>query len=362
MIKLRDRDAIITDDGFIFRVYGYIHPEDAYICDPEYAIPGVFKSSNPRACRGEKKLCYFKFFSDEGIRLILNKYPNYSIFYWPLQKCVVGVIKKDVTEVRIPNVELRNLLEKDPGDVLVNAFNYLFKLVLSKSGLSIDSFGVFGSLLHQFYHPKFSDIDFTVYGRDNLKRLCEVLGELYREDNCLRNEFDKNNSLETKDWKFVNYSLKEYLWHQRRKLIYGIFYSKDMGRNVKIEFEPVKELKEIHNEYSPFSRIFHLGWIKAIVEITDDKDSPFIPSIYQINVKDILKGPKIDNITRVFSYMEEFRMQAKEGEYVLVEGNLEKVVNGSNIFYQITLSYGPRYYEQMLKVVNKKSLISEIEE
>jgi len=36
---------------------------------------------------------------------------------------------------------------------------------------------------------------------------------------------------------------------------------------------------------------------------------------------------------------------------VLVEGNLEKVVDGTNVYHQITLSYGPRYYEQTLKVL-----------
>jgi hypothetical protein len=44
-------------------------------------------------------------------------------------------------------------------------------------------------------------------------------------------------------------------------------------------------------------------------------------------------------------------MQAKQGEHVIVEGNLEKVIDGTKIFYQITLSYGPRYYEQTLKVI-----------
>ena len=68
-------------------------------------------------------------------------------------------------------------------------------------------------------------------------------------------------------------------------------------------------------------------------------------------MKNVLKGPKVDDIRRIFSYMEEFRMQAKKGEQVLVEGNLEKVINGTDIFYQITLSYGPRYYEQVLKVI-----------
>jgi len=51
--------------------------------------------------------------------------------------------------------------------------------------------------------------------------------------------------------------------------------------------------------------------------------------------------------------MEEFRMQAKKGEKVLVEGNLEKVVDGTNMYHQITLSYGPRYYEQTLKVIRE---------
>jgi hypothetical protein len=51
--------------------------------------------------------------------------------------------------------------------------------------------------------------------------------------------------------------------------------------------------------------------------------------------------------------MEEFRMQAETGETVLVEGNLERVVNGTDVFHQIVLSYGPRYYEQTLKVIKK---------
>lgn len=354
MLKLRDRDAIITEDGFIFRVYGYIHPEDSYLCDPEYANPIIFKSSNPRACRGETELCYYKFFADEGIKLILKKYPKYTVFFWPLQKCLVGVNTTDIMQVHKPDVKLRQLLEKKPNDSLVKALQNLFGIVSSKSELSENNFGVFGSLLHGFYHPNFSDLDLVIYGRDNLNRLRITLKELYNdEDNCLRNEFNSMKAVSGKDWKFMNYSLKEYLWHQQRKMIYAYFDSKDAGRIVKAEFEPVKDWKEIINEYNPFTKIFHVCWIKAIVEITDDTDAPFIPSIYQIEVKKILEGPRVNEIQRIFSYMEEFRMQARRGEKVLVEGNLEKVVSGTNIFYQITLSYGPRYYEQTMKVIKQ---------
>ena len=353
MLKLRDRDAILTRDGLIFRVYGYLHPQGVYVCDPEYASPNIFKSTNPRARRGKNEPLYYKFFADEGIKLVLNKFPQYTIFYEPLQKCLVGVNEPDILEVRKPDVGLQQVLTKEPDDVLLKALQDLFKRVLSQSGLKEEDFGVFGSLLHGFYHTDFSDLDFIVYGKKNMGKLCEALENLYRKDPSLRNEFDHMKAVESKDWKFVNYSLKEYVWHQRRKMIYAYFDSKDTGRVVKAEFEPIKTWRENVNEFNNFARISHVGWIKAVVEITDDKDAPFIPSVYQIEVKDILEGPNVDDITRIFSYMEEFRMQAKQGEHVLVEGNLEKVVDGTNIYHQITLSYGPRYYEQTLKVITK---------
>jgi predicted nucleotidyltransferase len=351
LLRLRDRDAILTGDGIIFRVYGYIHPSGAYVCDPEYASPAVFKSTNPRARRGENEPVYYKFFADEGLKLILNQFPQYTVFYEPLQKRLVGVKEDDITEVRRPDIGLQWVLAEEPDDVLLKALQDLFVRVSSQSGLTEKDFGVFGSLLHGFYHPNLSDLDFIVYGKENVDRLCEALETLYSEDPTLRNEFDSMKAVESKDWKFVNYSLEEYVWHQRRKMIYAYFDSEDAGRVVKAEFEPVKDWTEIYNEYSPSTRIFHVGWIKAVAEITDDKDAPFIPSIYQIEVKDILEGPEVDDIKRIFSYMEEYRMQAKQGERVLVEGNLEKVVTGTDIFHQITLSYGPRYYEQTLKVI-----------
>jgi len=337
----------------IFRVYGYIHPSGAYVCDPEYASPNIFKSTNARARRGKNEPHYYKFFADEGLKLILNKYPQYTIFYEPLQKCLVGVNEGDIAEVRKPDVELQQVLTKEPNDVLLKALQDLFARILSQSGLKEKDFGVFGSLLHGFYHPEFSDLDFIVYGKEKINRLCEALETLYIEDPSLRNEFDNMKAVESKDWKFVNYSLEEYLWHQKRKMIYSYFDSKDAKRVVKAEFEPVKTWRENVIEFNNFARISHVGWIKAVVEITDDKDAPFIPSVYQINVKDVVEGPNVSDVTRVFSYMEEFRMQAKQGEQVLVEGNLEKVVDGTNIFHQITLSYGPRYYEQTLKVIPK---------
>jgi len=350
-ITLRDRDAIITRDNIIFRVYGYFHPSDAYVCDPEYASATIYKSRNSRAPRGKRKPLYCKFYADEGLQFVREKYPRYTILYEPLQKRFVGVPQENIDKTRKPDERFRQLIAKQHEDDLLGALHSLSMLVLSRSGLSEKDFGVFGSLLHGFYHPRYSDLDLIVYGRQDLRRLCETLGDLYNEEDALRNEFESEKALEGKNWKFVNYSPKEYVWHQRRKMIYALFKSKEGRRVVKIEFEPVKDWKEICNEYNPDTRILKRGWIKAAARVTNDQDAPFIPSIYPIQILEILEGPKVENIHRILSYVEEFRMQTKRDEHVHVEGNLEEVVTENKTFHQITLTYGPRYYEQTLKVI-----------
>ncbi len=58
----------------------------------------------------------------------------------------------------------------------------------------------------------------------------------------------------------------------------------------------------------------------------------------------------MEDIRRILSYVEEFRMQAFRDEEVYVEGNLEQVVTLTATFHQITLTRCLRYYEQVLKV------------
>jgi len=350
--KLRDRDAILTKEGIIFRVYGYSHPSDAYVCDVEYAPATRFKSTNPKALRTKGKQVYYKFYADEGLRFVQQKYPRYTILYEPLQERLVGVRRELIVKTRKPNERFQGLMETPPRDELINALQKVLSLVMTRSELTRSDFGVFGSLFHGFYHPKFSDLDLVVYGEEKLRRLREILEELYREEaSPLRNEFESEEAVKGKCWKFVNYSPREYLWHQRRKMVYALFEDEESGRVVKTEFEPVKDWNEIDNEYRTDTRILRRGWIKAVARITDDREAPFIPSIYPIELLEVLEGEKVEDIQRVLSYVEEFRMQAKRDEEVYVEGNLEQVTTSTKAFHQITLTYGPRYYEQVLKTL-----------
>jgi predicted nucleotidyltransferase len=354
-LKLRDRDSILTPEGLLFRVFGYTHPPGKYICDAEYASANLFTSKDPRAPRTGGNQNFYKFYNDEGMKLVLKHYPQYTVFHEMLQQTVVAV-NPEGSEVRKPEKRLPELMAKEPKDTLVDATQRVLNMMLEQSGLSMADFGVFGSMLHGFHHPDYSDIDLVVYGKKENAKMCQVLAELYADTaSDFTNEFSNPDVMQGKRWLYQNLTVKEFLWHQRRKQIYGLYNDAKSGRVTKAEFEPVKAWSEITSEYDPTARIVKKGWVKLKARIIDDADAPFIPSIYVIKPIEVLSGPKEAlEAVRIFSYMEEFRLQAQNDEVIYVEGNLEEVTSPNCGFHQVTLTYCPRYYEQVLKVDGPK--------
>jgi predicted nucleotidyltransferase len=352
-LALRDRDAIQTEEGLIFRVFGYSHPNDSYVCDAEYASSKIFLSKDPRAPRTGRSEVFYKFYNDEGMKLITKKYPQYFINHEMLGIKIVGVPKKLISETRQPQSRLQALLKAGPTDPLLTAMERVLDIATKKSGVPEASFGVFGSMLHGFHHPKFSDIDFTIYGKQENAKVSQTMAHLYSDKSSgLSNEFEFVDVMKGKDWRFKNFDVKDFVWHQRRKMIYGLYDDTTAsGRVIKAEFEPVKAWSETKSEYDPKTHILQRGWVKLKARVTIGDEAPFIPSIYGIEPLEVLSGPKEAlEVTRIFSYMEEFRQQVQKDETVIVEGNLEKVESPSGSFWQVTLTYCPRYYEQVLKV------------
>jgi predicted nucleotidyltransferase len=358
-LGLRDRDAIITNEGLIFRVLGYSHPSNAYICDAEYAPAKHFKSENPKALRTKNRHVFYKFYEDEAWEFLQDKFPKYLIFHDMLCKKTIGVNLDDVFELRKPDKEFARLINRKPNDVLIVALHDAFRLLMRQSGLTAKNFGVFGSILHGFHHPHLSDLDFTVYGRRNVVQLRETLQDLQSDKTSLfMNEFETDESIRGKQWHFKNFTQKEFAWHQRRKLIYSLFRDEKTSRIIKTEFEPVKDWKEINNEYDPRTRIVQKGWVEMFARVTKDDDAPFMPSIYHVKPLKVLEGARCaDEATRIVSYMEEFRMQVFRDETIYVEGNLEEVRTSSERSFQISLTYCPRYYEQVLMVSPQDQLM-----
>ncbi|HTY75752.1 MAG TPA: nucleotidyltransferase domain-containing protein [Candidatus Nanoarchaeia archaeon] len=355
-VKLRDRDGILTKEGIIFRVLGYSHPRGAYICDTEYASADIFQSKDPRALRngGSSGKVFYKFYDDEGWKFIFNNYPQYTINHKMLDTKVVGIKKTDIDEEYLPQKRLKALASKPPTDSLVAATLDVLQVIKKQTKLQTENFGVFGSMLYGFHHADYSDIDLIVYGKAQVTKVREILSELYGDGlSGFNNEFRTSAAVDDKKWRFKHFSVKEFLWHQKRKLIYGLYDDRETGRTIKAEFEPVKEWSEIQDEYDSETKIEHKTWASIKARVISDADGPFIPSVYGIEPLEVLSGPKkAIEATRVVSYMEEFRLQAKKDEIVIVEGNLEDVVSPKGMFRQLTLTYCPRYYEQTFKVAD----------
>lgn len=354
--RLRDRDGIVTKEGLIFRVFGYSHPRGAYICDTEYASADIFHSKDERALRngGTSGKVFYKFYDDEGWKFVFKNYPKYTLTHKMLGVKVVGVKKADIVEARLPQQRLETLAAEESPDDLVAATQRVLEICLKCSGLETENFGVFGSMLHGFHHPEYSDIDLLVYGCKEIAKMREVLGDLYSDGlSGFRNEFATSAAMDGKKWRFKNFSVKEFIWHQKRKLIYGLYDDRQSDRTIKAEFEPVKEWGEIFSEYSPKTKIVRKEWVRIKARVVADADAPYIPSVYGIEPLEVLSGSKAAmEAVRVVSYMEEFRLQAHKDETIIVEGSLEEVQSEKGNFYQITLTYCPRYYEQMLKVAD----------
>ncbi len=359
-LNLRDRDSILTPEGLLFRVFGYSHPSTAYICDAEYASANIFTSNDPRAPRTGGNQHFYKFYNDEGAKFVFEKYPKYTVFHKMLRQKVIAVNPVE-SEIRKPEKRLLELMETEPKDKLVDATKRVLNTILQQSRLSMENFGVFGSMLHGFHNPDLSDLDLVVYGRRENAKIREILEALYADGvSEFKNEFASADVMRGKKWRYKNITVKEFIWHQRRKQIYGLFTDDRNGRVIKVEFEPVKYWSEINSEYDPNSRIVQKGWVKLKARVVDNADAPFIPSVYIIKPLDVFTGPReAVNAVRVLSYMEEFRLQAQKDEVVYIEGNLEEVVSPKVGFYQVTLTYCPRYYEQAIKVaeLNQDSIM-----
>ena len=347
-MKFRDRDSPVALNGLIFRTFGYDHPRDSCFCDLEYAPETLYTSRESKALREGLPKKHYKFYSDGGLKFALNQNPPFKLRHEALSRDMVGIRESEISRVVRPDERLAELMKGD-GDPLQRTCVEIIDLITESSSLKSSDFGVFGSLAHGFHNPLFSDVDLIIYGVEELRELRTTLTELYKGDS-LRNEFDGWTPLDPPaHWNFKHLSKEEYGRHQRRKGIYAVHDAELLGREVEIEFEPVRRWDEITNEYPEILSIRELGRVEAVGEVISGDEGGFMPSVYPVRLEEVEGNIDPGEIGRVVSYVEEFRLQVETGERFVVRGNLEEVETRKGSFYQITLSYGREYFDQVLK-------------
>ncbi len=84
-------------------------------------------------------------------------------------------------------------------------------------------------------------------------------------------------------------------------------------------------------------------------DVISDEEGGFMPSVYPVKLMKISTDLDPGEVYRVVSYVKEFRLQLEVGDKAIMVGDLERVVTKNDEFHQITLSYGPGYFDQVLK-------------
>ncbi|MGQ9719809.1 MAG: nucleotidyltransferase domain-containing protein [Candidatus Jordarchaeum sp.] len=325
MRKEKDRDYIRTIENLFFCIVGYTHPPDRILAYLKY-MP------NPEGKWGHKQRFkrmlqqYDAKSVTEGFRLLREIYPNY-LYYDSINNITFSAVPlKSIAKKYRPEEKVKELIAQKDLDPLENKAVSLVKTLSNQSGVPIEKYGITGSILINIHNPDFSDIDLTVYGRENSQATREAILELKRKK--VLHSFEEKEAeqwIKKKEGMFQLNSKQAKLLLERKWNI-G-FYEK-----TRFSIHPIREDSEIEEEYG--SRKYKpkgFSLIEATVKSADN--SIYLPCNYHITDIKILEGEKVENIDEITSYEGIFCHFAEKGERIRSRGKLEEVITRSGRRY-----------------------------
>ena len=154
MRSFRDRDHIITPEGFIFTVIGNVHPRDHVLAYLKY-IPdesgrwGRHQRRYRRALRHYSVPCVM-----ESMRFLRSTGSKY-IFHSSVHGFSLPAVPKDrIAKHLRPEQQLEELSRSSHLDKLQRKAVELADLISHKSNIPINSLGVSGSILAGFWSSR----------------------------------------------------------------------------------------------------------------------------------------------------------------------------------------------------------------
>ncbi|MDH5745662.1 MAG: nucleotidyltransferase domain-containing protein [Candidatus Bathyarchaeota archaeon] len=319
-----DGDTFVAKEGFIFNVFGYEHPSNRVFAFLKY-IPSKFKKLfNVRFLERTWKSERLKLFRAEKLytaqnyqtflETFRNNFPNYVYFCPFREKEVISTPLNSIKKVYVPKECLRWLIRIKSKDSLQEMTLDLIDLLSSESGISVDDFGVHGSIALNMHTPR-SDMDIVVYGAQNFRRLEKTIDKLVKTGTL---GYVFNNRLDVARRYKGRYLDKIFMYNAVRK-------PEEIGsRYGTYKYSPVTHVK------------FHCT-------VKDDSEAMFRPAIYKIenyeldNASSTLSKDEIPRL--VVSMIGCYRNVAKKGDKIEVSGMLERVENieTGEVFNQVVV-------------------------
>jgi len=322
-----DGDTFVTEEGFIFNVFGYEHPNNRVFSFLKY-IPSKFKTlfhvrflGRTWNYGGLKLFRAEKLYTARNYQMFLetfrSDFPNY-VYFCPFRgKEVISASLDSIKRVYVPRECLRSLVRIKRKDSLQKMALDLIDLLSSESAITVEDFGVHGSIALNMHTPK-SDIDFVVYGAQNFRELEKTVDKLVKAGT-------------------LNYVFNNRLDAARRYK--GRYLDKIFMYNAVRKPEEI-DSKYGTNKYSPVTHV------KFRCTVKDDSEAMFRPAIYKIenykpaNQSSPLSRDEIPEL--VVSMIGCYRNVAKKGDKLVVSGMLERVRNieTDQVFYQVVVGTG----------------------
>lgn len=322
-----DGDTLATEEGFIFNVFGYEHPNNRVFSFLKY-IPSKFKTLFHVRFLGRSwkygDLTLFraeKLYTAQNYQMFLeafrNNFPNY-VYFCPFRgKEVISAPLNAIKKVYVPRDCLRSLMKINRKDSLQKIVLDFIDLLSSESSIPVEDFGVHGSIALNM-HTSNSDIDIVVYGAQNFRKLEEAIEKLVEAGTL---SYVINNRLDAARRYKGRYLGKIFMYNAIRK---------------------PEEINSTYGKYK-YSPVAH---VKFHCTVKDDSEAMFRPAIYRIeNYKPTNQSSTLlkDEIPKqVVSMIGCYRNIAKKGDKIRVSGMLERVGNieTSEVFYQVVVGTG----------------------
>jgi len=319
--RLRDGDIIVTKHNFVFYTFGYEHPENRVLAFLKYIPEDHAQKFDIEwlDIKWKFKDVYLlrpkELFSPKNYLKLVGAFrayfPEYLYYSEPLGKWLISVPKHLIKQVFVPSKCLRELLKKRPTDRLEEVAVKLIKELSSESGVSLDFFGIHGSVSLGMHHEG-SDIDLAVYGAKNFRRVRETLMKLEKTGRIM---------------------LSRASFYEKRRLNTGYY------NEIRFVVNAIRLQSEIDQRkliYKPIAKI------KALCKVINDNDSIFRPALYKVKVINVLSGPAkyASMISEVVSMIGLFRGIAYNGDLITVKGLLEQVQSEQEKWFRIVVGSG----------------------
>ena len=316
----RDRDYLETREGFFFTVVGNVHPEGRVI-----AYLKNIPSQSGKWGRGEKRyeraLKYYTMnYIAETIDFLTKCYPHYVQRLDADNITFSSVPVNRILKHYHPEEALASISRREGIDALQKKTSELARLLSETSDVQPNCFGVTGSLLIGIHNPAFSDIDLTVYGRENSLAVKKTL------KNLLKNQ-------ESPVKRLIAENLHEWckntceLYHLTMEEAYKLFkrrWNRGMFKDTFFSVHPVRVEREVEEKYGD-KTLIPIGIVDAEARVVDSSNALFMPARYVVKDVQITFGPNVEGIEEVVTYEGLYGDLVYEGESLICRGKLEKV-------------------------------------